>query len=57
MPRDGIVNEVTSDMGFSVIDATIPSPGRYDTYPPRTEPPVWEREAIARIRSKLESVD
>jgi len=53
MPRYGIFNEVTTDVGFTVIDATIPSPGRYDTYPPRTEPPVWEREAIEKIRKKL----
>ncbi|MCX8126005.1 MAG: hypothetical protein N3E40_02515, partial [Dehalococcoidia bacterium] len=53
IPRYGIFNELTIDMGFTVIDATIPSPGRFPTFPPRTEPPEWEREAILRIRQKL----
>jgi 3-polyprenyl-4-hydroxybenzoate decarboxylase len=37
-----------------VIDATTPVPERYDGWRPRTEPPDWEREAIERIREKLE---
>ena len=53
IPRYGVFNELTTDMGFTVIDATIPAPGRFDTFPPRTEPPLWEREAISRMRDML----
>jgi UbiD family decarboxylase len=53
IPRYGVFNELTTDMGFTVIDATIPAPGRFDTFPPRTEPPLWEREAISRMRNML----
>jgi len=56
IPRYGVFNEVTTDMGFTVIDATIPSPGRFSTFPPRTEPPVWEQAAIQRIKEKLGGV-
>jgi len=56
IPRYGVFNELTTDMGFTVIDATIPSPGRFDTFPPRTEPPAWERMAIERIRRKIEGI-
>ena len=37
-----------------ILDATTPVPERYDGWRPRTEPPDWEREAIERIREKLE---
>ena len=53
IPRYGVFNELTNDMGFTVIDATIGAPGRYDTFPPRTEPPVWEMEAVERMRKLL----
>jgi 3-polyprenyl-4-hydroxybenzoate decarboxylase len=53
IPRYGIFNEVTTDMGFLVIDATIPVPERFDTFAPRTEPPAWENEAIERMKKKL----
>lgn len=53
MPRYGVFTELTSDMGFTVIDATIQSPGRFPTFPPRTEPPEWELEAISRMKKKL----
>jgi len=53
MPRYGMFNEVTTDMGYLVIDATIPVPERFDTFPPRTEPPAWENEAIERMRKKI----
>lgn len=53
IPRYGVFNELTTDMGFTVIDATISAPGRFDTFPPRTEPPVWEQEAIERMRKML----
>jgi len=53
IPRYGIFNQVTTDMGFLVIDATIPVPERFDTFPPRTEPPSWENDAIERMRKKL----
>jgi len=56
IPRYGIFNEVTTDMGYTVIDATIQSPGGFGTFPPRTEPPVWERDAIERIKAKLSGV-
>jgi len=52
-PRYGMISKVTFDMGFLVIDATIPVPERFDTFPPRTEPPAWEIEAIERMRKKL----
>jgi len=54
IPRYGVFNELTTDMGFTVIDATIPAPGRFDTFPPRTEPPAWEQAAITRIRNMLQ---
>ena len=54
IPRYGIFNDVTTDMGFLVIDATIPVPERFDTFVPRTEPPVWENEAIERMRKKID---
>lgn len=50
IPRYGMFNKVTTDMGFLVIDATIPVPERFDTFPPRTEPPAWENEAIERMK-------
>jgi len=53
IPRYGMFTKVGSDMGFLVIDATIPVPERFDTFPPRTEPPAWENEAIERMRKKL----
>jgi 3-polyprenyl-4-hydroxybenzoate decarboxylase len=53
MPRYGMFTKVGSDMGFLVIDATIPVPERFDTFPPRTEPPAWENEAIERMKKKL----
>jgi len=53
IPRYGIFNELTTDMGSLVIDATIPVPERFDTFPPRTEPPAWENEAIERMRKKI----
>jgi UbiD family decarboxylase len=53
IPRYGIFNQVTTDMGFLVIDATIPVPERFDTFAPRTEPPVWENEAIERMKKKI----
>jgi len=53
IPRYGIFNQVTTDMGFTVIDATIPSPGKYETFPPRTEPPEWEVQAVDDIKRKL----
>jgi len=53
-PRLGMASKITSDMGYTVIDATIPSPGKFHTYPPRTEPPAWEREAIKRIKKRLD---
>ena len=56
IPRYGIFNEVTTDMGYTVIDATIQAPGGFHTFPPRTEPPVWERDAIERIQAKLSGV-
>jgi len=55
IPRYGIFNEVTTDMGSLVIDATIPVPERFDTFPPRTEPPAWENEAIERMKKKIGS--
>ncbi|HEY87710.1 MAG TPA: hypothetical protein G4O06_06790 [Dehalococcoidia bacterium] len=39
LPRYWIYTKLTADMGFLVIDATIPVPERFDTFPPRTEPP------------------
>ena len=57
MPRYGIITDLTWDIGYTVIDATIPSPGTFDTYPPRTEPPVWENEAINRIRDLIEKAE
>jgi 4-hydroxy-3-polyprenylbenzoate decarboxylase len=39
--------------GQVIIDATIPVPERYDSFQPRCEPPVWEKEAIKRIKEKL----
>ena len=53
IPRYGIFNDVTTDMGFLVIDATIPVPERFDTFAPRTEPPAWENEAIERMKKKI----
>ena len=52
-PRYGIFSDVGYGLGYLVIDATIPAPGRFDTFPPRTEPPVWEDEAIERMRRKI----
>jgi 3-polyprenyl-4-hydroxybenzoate decarboxylase len=37
-----------------IIDATMPVPERYDGWRPRSEPSEWERQAIARIREKIE---
>jgi hypothetical protein len=53
VPKYGFFNDLTMDMGYTIIDATIPVPERFDTYPPRTEPPAWEEEAVARMRAKL----
>jgi len=53
LPRYGIYTKLTSDMGFLVIDATIPVQEKFDTFPPRTEPPAWENDAIERMRRKL----
>jgi len=53
MPRYGIFTDVVYGEGYLVIDATIPVPERFDTFPPRTEPPVWENEAIKRMRKKI----
>ena len=36
-----------------MIDALIKVPERHDTWPPRSEPPDWEREAIKRMKEKL----
>jgi 3-polyprenyl-4-hydroxybenzoate decarboxylase len=52
LPRYGMYTRLTADMGFLAIDATIPVPERFDTFPPRTEPPAWENEAIERMREK-----
>jgi hypothetical protein len=40
-------------MGFMVIDATIPVPERFDTFPPRTEPPAWENKVIEQMKKKI----
>jgi 3-polyprenyl-4-hydroxybenzoate decarboxylase len=53
LPRYGMYTQLTADMGFTVIDATIPVPERFDTFPPRTEPPAWESVAIERMKKKL----
>lgn len=37
-----------------MIDATIKVPERYESYLPRSEPAEWEREAIQRIKEKVE---
>jgi 3-polyprenyl-4-hydroxybenzoate decarboxylase len=39
VPRYGIYTRLAKDMGFLVIDATIPVPERFDTYPPAPNPP------------------
>ena len=52
-PDYGITKKVTRDLGYLVIDATIPVPERFDTFPPRTEPPAWENEAIKRMMKKI----
>jgi hypothetical protein len=36
-----------------MIDALIKVPERHDAWPPRSEPPDWERAAIKRIKEKL----
>ncbi len=36
------------------IDATIKVPERYEKYPPRTDPVVWEQAAVQRIKGLLE---
>ena len=36
-----------------LIDATIKIPERHDTWPPRSEPVEWEREAIKRMKQRL----
>jgi 3-polyprenyl-4-hydroxybenzoate decarboxylase len=51
-PKYGIMFEL-AEIGYQVIDATIPVPERFDTFPPRSEPPKWEDEAIQRMRKKL----
>ena len=50
---DSIFNDLTINMGSLVIDATIPVPERFETFPPRSDPPEWEKAAIARIKSKI----
>jgi len=52
-PRYGIFSDLGYGLGYLVIDATIPVPERFDTFPPRTEPPAWENEAIERMRKKI----
>jgi UbiD family decarboxylase len=37
-----------------IIDATTPVPERYDGWRPRSEPSAWEKQAIERIREKLQ---
>jgi len=56
VPDYGLFNKITMDVGHLVIDATIPVPERFDTFPPRTEPPAWEDEAIERMRKKIGQV-
>jgi len=53
IPRYGMMNKITMDLGFMVIDATIPVPERFDSFPPRSEPPAWENEAIERMKRRL----
>jgi 3-polyprenyl-4-hydroxybenzoate decarboxylase len=53
IPRYGIFSALTQDMGFQVIDATIPVPERFDTFPPRTEPPAWVESAVRRMKEYL----
>jgi len=55
VPDYGLFNKITMDVGSLAIDATIPVPERFDTFPPRTEPPVWEDEAIERMRKMIGS--
>jgi 3-polyprenyl-4-hydroxybenzoate decarboxylase len=50
---DRIFNDVTINMGSLVIDATIPVPERFDSFPPRSDPPEWEKVAIARMKRKI----
>jgi len=52
-PEYGIMSELTKPVGSLIIDATIPVPERFDTFPPRTEPPAWENAAIERMRKKI----
>jgi 3-polyprenyl-4-hydroxybenzoate decarboxylase len=52
-PEYGLLNPVLDKGGFMVIDATIPVPERFDYFPPRTEPPEWERQAVQAMAKKL----
>lgn len=36
-----------------IIDSTVKIPERHNTFPPRSEPADWERQAIERMREKL----
>lgn len=38
-----------------MIDALIKVPERYDTWPPRSEPVEWEKEAIKRMQEKIDT--
>jgi 4-hydroxy-3-polyprenylbenzoate decarboxylase len=54
MPRYGMYNSIMTDLGFTVIDATIPVPDRFEMYPPRCEPSAWEDAAAALMKKKIE---
>jgi 3-polyprenyl-4-hydroxybenzoate decarboxylase len=55
-PHYGIFSDIAYGLGYFVIDATIPAPGRFDTFAPRTEPPAWEEEAIKRMSKKIDKL-
>lgn len=47
-------NPAVSNGEQVVIDATTPVPERYAAWRPRSDPPEWEKEAIAKMKKKIE---
>lgn len=56
-PRYGMFTDIPEATGRTVIDATIQVPEMFDKFPPRTEPTLWETEAIERMRKLVARLD